>query len=122
MGPLSYAQEEGEVFLGRSITQHKNISNQTAAAIDEEVRKIVDRNYQTAEDLLKGNLDKLHAMASALIKYETIDGKQIKQIMDGEEPQPPEGWNDGNGKSVKTDLNAKPDDKLGHDAAAAGSH
>lgn len=123
MGPLSYAQEDGEVFLGRSITQHKNISNQTAAAIDEEVRKIIDKNYQYADKLLNDNLDKLHAMAKALMKYETIDGKQIKQIMDGEDPQPPEGWTEDNGgKKAKVDMSAEPADKVSDDPATAGTH
>ena len=123
MGPLSYSQDEGEVFLGRSITQHKNISNQTAAAIDEEVRSIIDRNYKVAEKLLKDNLDKLHAMAKALIKYETIDAKQIKQIMDGKDPEPPVGWKDPKGGSgVQSDVNVGSSHDIADDAAAAGSH
>ncbi|MBI2379676.1 MAG: ATP-dependent zinc metalloprotease FtsH [Gammaproteobacteria bacterium] len=99
MGPLSYAEEEGEVFLGRSVTQHKSISNQTAFAIDEEVRKIIDRNYVLAENLLRENMDKLHAMADALMKYETIDAEQIKDIMEGRDPRPPKDWDTGNGGS-----------------------
>ncbi len=96
MGPLVFGQEEGEVFLGRSMTQTKEISDQTAQKIDEEVRKIIDRNFQHAEAILKDNIKILHLMAEALIKYETIDATQIKVIMTGKEPPPPEGW-DSNG-------------------------
>ena len=123
MALLADSQDEGEVFLGRSITEHKNISNQTAAAIDEEVRSIIDRNYKVAEKLLKDNLDKLHAMAKALIKYETIDAKQIKQIMDGKDPEPPVGWKDPKGGSgVQSDVNVGSSHDIADDAAAAGSH
>ncbi|NVK22526.1 MAG: ATP-dependent metallopeptidase FtsH/Yme1/Tma family protein [Kangiellaceae bacterium] len=94
LGPLSYAQDEGEVFLGRSVTQHKNIADDTARAIDEEIRDIIDRNYQRAETILKEHLEQLHAMSAALMKYETIDAKQIDQIMKGDEPTPPSGWTD----------------------------
>ena len=92
MGPLTFGQEESEVFLGRSVSQNKEISDKTAQHIDEEVRSIIDRNYQHARSILEANLDKLHMMADALIKYETIDAEQIKQIMLGVPPSPPEGW------------------------------
>jgi len=92
LGPLAYTEEDGEVFLGRSFAQHKQVSDVTIHAIDEEVRKIIDENYQRAEAILRENLDKLHAMAGALIKYETIDEPQLKDIMAGREPRPPEGW------------------------------
>lgn len=94
LGPLTYSEEEGEVFLGHSVTQHKNVSDETAHAIDAEIRAIVDRNYQRAEQLLKDNLDKLHLMAEALIKYETIDADQINDIMAGRPPRPPADWDD----------------------------
>ena len=94
LGPLTYSEDDGEVFLGRSVTQHKHVSDDTAHAIDEEVRKIVDANYAQAKTLLTENLDKLHAMAKALVKYETIGATQIKDIMEGREPQPPEDWED----------------------------
>ncbi len=94
LGPLAYSEEEGEVFLGRAVTQHKAMSDETARAIDEEIRQIVERNYRRAEQLLKDNMDKLHLMAEALIKYETIDSDQIKDIMEGREPRPPQGWSD----------------------------
>lgn len=98
LGPLTYAEEEGEVFLGRSVTQHKQVSEATACLIDEEVRVIIDRNYQRAKALLIEHKDKLEAMASALMKYETIDNSQITDIMEGREPQPPEDWDDSDRK------------------------
>jgi cell division protease FtsH len=94
LGPLTYSEDDGEVFLGRSVTQHKLVSDDTAHAIDEEVRKIVDANYAHAKTLLEDNVDKLHAMAKALVKYETLGDTQIKDIMEGREPQPPEDWDD----------------------------
>jgi cell division protease FtsH len=94
LGPLTYSEDDGEVFLGRSVTQHKQVSDDTANAIDEEVRKIIDSNYKRAEEILKENIEKLHAMASSLVKYETIDSDQIKDIMDGKEPRPPKDWDD----------------------------
>jgi len=105
LGPLSYGEDEGEVFLGHSVTQHKNISDDTAHAIDEEIRAIVERNYQRAEGLLTDNLEILHLMADALIKYETIDSDQITDIMAGKQPRPPADWDDsepraGGGKVV----------------------
>ena len=92
MGPLTFGQEEGEVFLGRSVSQNKEVSDQTAQNIDEEVRKIIDRNYLRAKNILVENIDKLHSMAEGLIKYETIDAKQIKEIMSGQPPSPPDDW------------------------------
>ena len=104
LGPLTYSEEEGEVFLGHSVAQHKSVSDETAHAIDAEVRSIIDRNYHRAENLLKENEDKLHAMAAALIKYETIDANQIDDIMAGKEPRQPQDWDDqdstGNGQPV----------------------
>jgi len=94
MGPLSYTEDEGEVFLGRSVTQHKQMSDETAQAIDGEIRNIIDRNYKRSESILNENLEKLRVMAEALIKYETIDSKQIDAIMEGREPGPPEDWTD----------------------------
>ncbi|HSR63758.1 MAG TPA: ATP-dependent zinc metalloprotease FtsH [Gammaproteobacteria bacterium] len=94
LGPLTYSEEEDEVFLGRSVTKHKSISDETTLQIDEEIRNIVDRNYQRAYKLLTDNLDKLHLMAEALMKYETIDADQIKQIMAGKKPGPPADWKD----------------------------
>jgi cell division protease FtsH len=94
MGPLSYSEEEGEVFLGKSYGKQKTVSDETAQAIDSEIRTIIDRNYQRSVDILKKNEDKLHLMADALMKYETIDAGQIDSIMEGREPGPPEDWSD----------------------------
>ena len=94
LGPLTFGEDDGEVFLGHSVTKRKEFSEDTANTIDVEVHSIIDRNYQRAEQLLKDNLDKLHAMAEALIKYETIDEDQIDDIMDGKIPGPPSGWSD----------------------------
>ncbi len=94
LGPLLYGEEEEEVFLGRSVTQHKNVSDDTAHIIDEEIRGLIDRNYQRSDQILKDNLDKLHLMAAALIKYETIDADQIDDIMAGKKPRPPADWDE----------------------------
>ena len=110
LGPLTYSEDEGEVFLGRSVTQQKQISPETAPAIDAEVRKIIDRNYKRAKDILKKHEKELKSMADALMKYETIDRQQIVDIMEGREPGPPEGWEDKNKsgmrkKSIKKESN-----------------
>jgi cell division protease FtsH len=94
LGPLTYSEESGEVFLGRSVTQTKQVSDETAHAIDQEVRRVIQSNYERARDVLTTNLDKLHAMAEALVKFETIDESQIKDIMAGRPPSPPSGWDD----------------------------
>ena len=106
LGPITYGEEEDEVFLGRSVTQHKNVSDETARKIDEVVRGILDRAYSRTTRLLTENLDKLHVMAKALLEYETIDAPQIDAIMEGRDVPPPMGWNKpGNGK---TDGDAAP--------------
>ncbi|MFD0740415.1 ATP-dependent zinc metalloprotease FtsH [Lysobacter koreensis] len=92
LGPITYGEEEDEVFLGRSVTQHKNVSDETARKIDEVVRDILDKAYVRTTELLKANLDKLHVMADALLQYETIDAHQIDDIMNGREPGPPADW------------------------------
>jgi cell division protease FtsH len=96
LGPLSYTEDNGEVFLGKSVTQTKHVSDDTAHAIDGEVRRVIESNYNLAKQILQGNLDKLHAMADALIKYETVDAEQLRRIMAGQDPGPPESWTDGN--------------------------
>ncbi|MFK5969138.1 MAG: ATP-dependent zinc metalloprotease FtsH [Candidatus Marithrix sp.] len=96
LGPLSYGEDDNEVFLGRSITKHKLLSDETAYIIDEEIRTIIDTNYVRAEVLLKENTEILHAMSEALLKYETLDRKQIESLMIGEEPKTPENWVDPN--------------------------
>ncbi len=90
LGPLTYSDEEGEVFLGHSVSRHKMVSDDTAHAIDGEIRSIVDRNYRRATKILTDNLDKLHLMAEALIKYETLDAQQINDVMAGRPPRPPQ--------------------------------
>ncbi|CAM2753441.1 ATP-dependent zinc metalloprotease FtsH [Legionella worsleiensis] len=92
LGPLTFGEEQEEVFLGRSMNKHKEMSDRTAQQIDDEVRAIIDRNYQRAKEILVANMDSLHLMAESLIKYETIDADQIKEIMSGKEPTPPAGW------------------------------
>ncbi len=92
MGPLAYGEEDDEVFLGRSVTRHKSLSDETAHAIDEEIRSFINRNYQRSEQILRDNMDILHAMSDALMKYETIDADQIKDIMEGREPRDPKDW------------------------------
>lgn len=114
LGPLTYSEDEGEVFLGHSVTQHKQVSDDTAHAIDEEVRRIIDTNYERARAILKEHVDKLHTMAKALIKYETINHAQIKDIMEGREPQPPENWDDSTDQSA-------PDDKSSPEAGVTGT-
>ena len=94
LGPLSYGEEDGEVFLGHSVTQNKTIAEGTAITINEEVRKIIDQNYQRAEQILKDNEDILHTMAEALIKYETIDKYQLEDLMDRKPVREPQGWGD----------------------------
>ncbi|MFZ0500637.1 MAG: ATP-dependent zinc metalloprotease FtsH, partial [Steroidobacteraceae bacterium] len=94
LGPLTYSEETGEVFLGRSVTQHKQVSDVTAHAIDEEVRSVIEANFQRARQILTSSLEKLHAMADALMRYETIDEEQLRDIMAGKPPKPPAGWDD----------------------------
>lgn len=92
LGPLTYGEDETEVFLGHSVGTRKEISGQTASQIDTEVRKIIDRNYGLANDILNEYLSVLHAMAKALLKYETIDADQIDDLMAGKEPREPKSW------------------------------
>ena len=94
LGPLTFGEEDGEVFLGRGTSNTKDISDHTIQKIDDEMRVIIDRNYLLAEKILKEKESTLHLMADALIKYETIDADQLQQIMDGNEPTPPKGWTD----------------------------
>lgn len=94
LGPIAYGEEDGEVFLGHSVTQNKSIADGTAVTINEEIRKIIDQNYQRAEKILKENEDVLHTMAAALMKYETIDKYQIEDLMDRKPVRDPKGWDD----------------------------
>ena len=125
LGPLTYSEEDGEVFLGHSVTQHKNVSDETAHAIDGEIRAIIDRNYERAKNILQENLDKLHMMADALMKYETIDSDQIDDIMSGKAPREPQDWDDSQtrGSGPASTVKAK-DSKDGADpiGGPAGQH
>ena len=85
------------MFLGRSVTQHKQVSDGTALVIDEEVRSVIETNYTRAKEILVEKIDYLHAMADALVKYETIGDEQIREIMAGKPPTPPPGWDSSMG-------------------------
>ena len=118
LGPLTYSEDDGEVFLGRSVTRHKNVSDETAHVIDEEIRSIIDCNYRRAEQLLRDNLDKLHTMAEALIKYVTIDSEQIDDIMAGRPPREPRDSNadsdpPSTGSSVSLDKDRRGEKPIG---------
>jgi len=92
LGPMVYAENEGEVFLGRSITKTTNISEETMRRVDAEVRRIIDEQYALARKLIEDNADKMHAMAKALLDWETIDSEQINDIMAGKPPRAPKDW------------------------------
>src|SRR5688572_5821431 len=92
MGPMVYAENEGEIFLGRSVTRTTNVSGSTLLKIETEIRKIIDEQYAKARKLIEDNKDKMHAMASALLEWETIDGEQIDDILSGKPPRPPKDW------------------------------
>lgn len=101
MGPMLYAEEEGEVFLGRSVAQAKNMSDDTARAIDAEIKSVIDRNYDRAKNILEENMDVLHTMKDALMKYETIDAKQIDDLMARTDVRPPADWQKDEDKDDK---------------------
>ncbi|MEM7020737.1 MAG: ATP-dependent zinc metalloprotease FtsH, partial [Pseudomonadota bacterium] len=130
LGPLSYGEDDGEVFLGHSVTQHKTISDETAHLIDEEVRATIDRNYQRAKHILEENMNILHSMAEALIKYETLDNDQITDLMEGKTPRPPADWDDSDKNEPSDDdggeLVQKPkpkdDPSTGQIGGPAGQH
>jgi cell division protease FtsH len=104
LGPLAYQESEGEVFLGQAVTQRKQISDETARQIDEEVRAIVERNYERARKLLTENLKTLHAMADALMRYETLDSEQIDDLMAGRQPRPPRDSGEHRGSGRRSDV------------------
>jgi len=122
LGPLTYSEDDGEVFLGRSVTQHKQVSDVTVHIIDEEVRKIIDRNYQRAKSILEEHEKKLHAMADALMKYETIDDSQVKDIMEGREPKPPADWDDSDDSMPVAGKKKKDSDAVGKIGGPASEH
>ncbi len=112
LGPLLYAEDEGEVFLGRSVTQSKHMSDDTAKLIDNEVREIIDRNYARARQILEDNMDIMHAMKDALMKYETIDAGQIDDLMERKsEIRAPKGWAD-EGDTIKSSSKEAPETEI----------
>ncbi|WP_318463605.1 ATP-dependent zinc metalloprotease FtsH [Photobacterium leiognathi] len=112
LGPLLYAEDEGEVFLGRSVTQSKHMSDDTAKLIDNEVREIIDRNYARARQILEDNMDIMHAMKDALMKYETIDAGQIDDLMERKsEIRTPKGWAD-EGDTIKSSAKEAPETEI----------
>ncbi|MFQ3236758.1 MAG: cell division protease FtsH, partial [Paraglaciecola sp.] len=98
MGPMLYAEEEGEVFLGRSMAKSKQMSDDTARAIDAEIKALIDRNYERAQNILTDNIDILHSMKDCLMKYETIDAKQIDDLMARTDVRPPADWTEDSKK------------------------
>jgi len=92
LGTMVYAENEGEVFLGRSVTKTTSMSEETMRKVDAEVRRIIDEQYRVARDLIEGNQDKMHSMAGALLEWETIDADQVEDIMQGRPPRPPKDW------------------------------
>jgi len=125
LGPLTYSDEQEEVFLGHSVAQHKAVSDETAHDIDKEIRAIVETAYARAEEILKDNIDKLHMMAGALIKYETINSEQIDDIMSGKPPRPPRDWDESEPTATSGDAAdpASTDDKSGSKIGGpAGQH
>ena len=112
MGPLLYEEDEDEVFLGKSVTRTKNVSDDTMRRLDLEVRSVIDGCYEQAQQILSDNEDKLHTMAEALMKYETIEALQVKQIMQNEEVTPPEGWSDVDDDSDDDTINFETEDVL----------
>ncbi|MFK3720780.1 ATP-dependent zinc metalloprotease FtsH [Pseudomonas fulva] len=118
LGPLMYAEEDGEVFLGRSAgSQQTSVSGETAKLIDSEVRSIIDQCYATAKQLLTENRDKLDAMAEALMKYETIDAEQIDDIMAGRTPREPRDWDDDSASGTPAVQGDRPESPIGGPAA-----
>jgi cell division protease FtsH len=89
LGPMVYGEDEGEVFLGRSVTTHKSVSESTMQKVDGEIRRIIDQQYALARQLLEENREKVEVMAKALLEWETIDADQINDIMAGRPPRPP---------------------------------
>ena len=122
LGPLTYSEDDGEVFLGHSVAQRKQVSDDTAHAIDEEVRRIVDGNYARAKKILDENIDKLHAMAQALMKYETIGAEQIEDIMAGKDPRPPKDWDDSDEPNSAPDSTVPKSDAAGTIGGPASEH
>jgi cell division protease FtsH len=98
LGPMVYAENEGEVFLGRSVTKTTTMSEETMRKVDLVIRRIIDEQYSTARKLIEDHKDKMHAMAAALLEWETIDAEQIDDIMAGKPPRPPKDWTPNSSK------------------------
>ncbi len=123
LGPLTYSEDDGEIFLGRSVTRQKQVSDLTAHVIDEEVHAIIDICYKEAKSLLAANEATLHLMAESLMKYETINEEQISEIMAGREPQPPEDWDDSEpGETVEVEPDAEQEKSKPPLGGPAGQH
>ncbi|AXS80541.1 ATP-dependent zinc metalloprotease FtsH [Dechloromonas sp. HYN0024] len=112
LGVMVYGENEGEVFLGRSVTQHKNVSEATMQKVDAEIRRLIDEQYALARRLLEENRDKVEAMTKALLEWETIDAEQIDDIMAGKSPRPPK-------PSQSTPRSSTPSDTPGAEPSAA---
>jgi cell division protease FtsH len=108
LGPMVYGENEGEVFLGRSITTHKNVSESTMQQVDAEIRRIIDAQYALARKLIEDNRDKIEAMAKALLEWETIDADQIDDIMNGLPPRAPKPVSNAAPKPPKDDVPGAP--------------
>ncbi len=121
LGPLTFGDDEREVFLGHAVARHKEISESTSGVIDAEVRDIIDRNYQRAEKILKENIDMLHRMADALMKYETLDMDQINDVMTGKTVREPSGWGDSNSNQKKRKIKQDLEDGTPKDADTLNS-
>ena len=107
MGPMVYAENEGEVFLGRSVTRTTHVSEATMQQVDAEIRRILDERYEVARKLIVENSDKMHAMAEALLKWETIDSDQIDDIMAGREVRPPKSYDESKTSAAKSESAAR---------------
>jgi cell division protease FtsH len=109
LGPMVYAENEGEVFLGRSVTKQVNVSEQTMQKVDLVIRRIIDEQYAIARKIIEDNQDKMHAMAKALLEWETIDADQIEDIMNGKPPRPPKDWTPAASRAADSIPPAGPD-------------
>jgi cell division protease FtsH len=89
LGTMVYGENEGEIFLGRAVTTHKNVSEATMQKVDAEIRRIIDQQYRLARKLLEDNRDKVETMTKALLEWETLDAEQINDILAGKPPRPP---------------------------------
>jgi cell division protease FtsH len=109
LGPMVYGENDGEVFLGRSVTKQVNVSEQTMQKVDFVIRRIIDEQYAVARKLIEDNQDKMHAMAKALLEWETIDADQIEDIMNGKPPRPPKDWSPSASRAPEAPPPVNPD-------------